>query len=73
MEDFTREELQEIEQRATAMASNVKNQFWIRAYLNLTDACDRLDAMIARSEDVMAKDVSGIAIKGSRELNESNS
>lgn len=79
MEDFTREELQGIEQRAAGMANKDINPFWRRAYLNLADACDRIDAMTARTEDrngmETIKDqeqkktgVSGIAIEGGEEL-----
>lgn len=51
MEDFTREELQGIERKALNMSYESLNEFWQRAYRNLADACDRLDAMMARTID----------------------
>lgn len=50
VEEFTREELIKIRNRAEELAKvNVKhNENWRRAYLNLADAADRVDAMICR-------------------------
>lgn len=50
-EDFTREELQEIRAKAVNNAEAVANNHWKRAYKQLADATDRLDAMMARTED----------------------
>ena len=50
-EQFTREELQDIRERAVENAEAVKNNHWKRAYKQLADAADRLDAMEARTED----------------------
>ncbi|NOY60306.1 MAG: hypothetical protein GXO75_15460 [Calditrichaeota bacterium] len=53
LKDFTREELSEIETRALTLASiEGLNWAWQRAYLELADACNKLDAMIARSSAV---------------------
>ena len=49
--DFEREELQEMRDRAVDNAEIVANNHWKRAYKQLADAADRLDAMIARTED----------------------
>jgi len=51
MKEFTREELQLINQRALYNSKNVKNENWIAAYMKLAAATDYLDAMIARTED----------------------
>ncbi len=50
---FTRKELSKIGSKAILLA-DVKgtNPQWVRAYVQLADAVDRLDAMIARTEDV---------------------
>ena len=50
-EVFTREELREIRNRAVKCAETVANNYWKRAYKQLADATDRLDAMEARTED----------------------
>ena len=47
---FGRSELQELRRRAEEMEACVLNPHWKRAYLNLADALDRVDAMIARTE-----------------------
>ena len=49
--DFGREELQEIRDRAICITKTVGNNHWKRALKQLADAADRLDAMIARTED----------------------
>jgi len=49
--DFTREELQDLSERAVKMQRQVKNSFWKRAYLRLADAANALDAMEARTVD----------------------
>lgn len=51
-DDFTREEYQEISERAVKMQRKVKNAYWKRAYLRLADAADTLDAMEARTEEI---------------------
>lgn len=48
-ENFTREELWEIEARCTRMTEIVINPNWIRAYQDLRHAACCLDAFIARS------------------------
>ena len=45
-----RENLQAIRDEAIGMATGNLNPDWVRAYLNLADAADRLDAMQARCE-----------------------
>lgn len=45
-----REDLQEIRERAEENAENTSSKLWARAYLNLADAANCLDAMIARTE-----------------------
>lgn len=42
--------LQQLRSAAEGMASGNLNPAWARAYLNLADAADRLDAMQARCE-----------------------
>lgn len=49
MKHFTREELQDIRDKAHDCADDVKCICWKRAYLALADAADRLDAMEART------------------------
>ncbi len=49
--EFTREELQNIRDKAVENASQVPNSSWQRAFKQLADAADRLDAMEARTED----------------------
>ena len=49
--DFTREEYQDISERAVNMQRKVKNSYWKRAYLRLADAADALDAMEVRTID----------------------
>ncbi len=49
--DFEREELQDIRKKAVKNAGSRANNLWTRAYKQLVDAADRLDAMMARSED----------------------
>ncbi len=49
--EFTREELQGIRDKAVENADSVPNNFWQRAYKQLADAADKLDAMEARTED----------------------
>lgn len=51
MEMFSREVLQGIRNDAVKMAESVPNNHWQRAYKQLADAADRLDAMEARTED----------------------
>jgi len=48
---FEREELQGIRDRAENIAGTVANYGWKRAYIELADAADRLDAMEARTEE----------------------
>lgn len=54
MDNFTREELQDLRQRAAFEATNNSHgdSFMYRkiAYLELAAAADRLDAMLARDE-----------------------
>jgi len=47
---MTREELQEIKNKANNAYGKGTTAEWIRAYIALADAADRLDAMIARTE-----------------------
>ena len=50
MKDFTREELQEMRERAKKQASiKGTNPDWVRTYFRLADACNELDAYIART------------------------
>ena len=49
--DFEREELQDMRDRAVGRAETVTNNHWKRAYKQLADAADRLDAMEARTEE----------------------
>jgi len=49
--DFEREELQEIRDRAIRITKTVGNDHWRQALKQLAGAADRLDAMIARTED----------------------
>lgn len=51
MEEFTRDELQNIRKKAVDNAKAVPNNSWQRAYKQLADAADRLDAMEARTEE----------------------
>jgi len=51
MKEFTREELQNLCKKAEENAKAVPNNHWIRAYRQLADAADRLDAMEARTEE----------------------
>lgn len=48
---FNRERLQKIEEEAFQESGSVTNSQWRRALIQLADAADRLDAMIARTED----------------------
>ena len=49
---FTREELQDIRERAIRMVSEkATNIHWAHTYINLANAADHLDAMIARSTE----------------------
>jgi len=51
IETFDREELQEIRTRALKMSMTVRmNSTLMRAYIDLADTVDRLDAMQARAE-----------------------
>ncbi len=47
-EVFTREELQDICLRAENEANSINELHWQRAYRDLADAADKLDAMIIR-------------------------
>lgn len=50
---FTRQELQNIANRAAAEGTGIDlSPFWARAYQALADAADRLDAMIARTTEI---------------------
>ncbi len=49
--EFTREELQDIRGKAVLNAEAVPANHWQRAYKQLADAADRLDAMEARTEE----------------------
>ena len=51
MEEFRREELQNIRDKAIGNAEVVENDHWKRAYKQLADAADRLDSMEARTEE----------------------
>jgi len=51
MERFSREVLQGIRDDAQEMVGRIENNHWRRAYEQLADAADRLDAMEARTED----------------------
>lgn len=51
MEPFSRAELQRIRSRAVEIAeTELLGLVWLRAYIDLADAADHLDAMIARSK-----------------------
>ena len=50
MKNFTRTELQDLRERAEILADVVPSIPWKRAYMELADSLDRLDAMIARCE-----------------------
>lgn len=50
-ETFTREVLQGIRDDAVRASESVPNNHWQRAYRQLADAADRLDAMEARTEE----------------------
>jgi len=50
MDIINRSCLQEIREGANGMANGNLNPDWKRAYENLADAADRLDAMQARSD-----------------------
>ena len=45
-----REEMQVIREKAISKAREVASQLWKRAYLNLADAADKIDAMIVRTK-----------------------
>lgn len=47
-----RSNLQELRDAAAELAVEIPNEHWKRAYLNLSDAADKLDAMEARTIDV---------------------
>lgn len=51
MTEFEREELQGIRDKAVENAEHVADNHWKRAYKQLADAADRLDAMEARTEE----------------------
>ena len=51
MSEFTRDELESIIEQAENEANTVKNVHWQRAYRDLADAANCLDAMEARTED----------------------
>ncbi len=57
MDNFTRKELQELRERAVGHAKSVPNNHWQRAYRQLADAADRLDAMEARTEERVVEEV----------------
>ena len=46
-----RDRMQDIRHFATSRAEDVKNSLWIRAYQALADAADKVDAMLARTEE----------------------
>jgi hypothetical protein len=48
---LTREMLQGIRDDALELGNNIPNENWQRAYKQLADAADRLDAMEARTID----------------------
>jgi len=49
---WSRREMQDLRERAKNTASvEGTNPDWVRAYLGLADAADRLDAMIARTQE----------------------
>jgi len=50
MNSFSRSELQNIREKAIASKKGVINPQWNRAYDQLADAADRIDAMKARLE-----------------------
>lgn len=57
MTTWSRREMQDLRERAKNMAGVVgTNPDWSRAYLSLADAADRLDAMIARTQDQEVQD-----------------
>jgi len=47
---YTREDMQGIKQRANEQYGDGDSATWIRAWIALADAADRIDAMIARTE-----------------------
>lgn len=51
MDEFTREELQDIREKAVKVADAYPSKTWKRALLRLADAADCLDAMDARTKD----------------------
>jgi hypothetical protein len=50
MREFTREELQNIRDRAEDSAQVFPSIYWKRAYENLADSANNLDAIMARTE-----------------------
>ena len=50
-QEFTREELQVIREKAEKSAYIVPDNLWRRAYLQLADAVNYIDAMEARTEE----------------------
>lgn len=46
-----RKEMQNIRKKAEKNAAEVPSKLWKRAYLRLADAADKIDAMIARTEE----------------------
>ena len=49
--EFTRDELQNIRDRAEKQASHPHlNEGWVRAFLRLADSANTLDAFMARTE-----------------------
>ncbi|MBE3101237.1 MAG: hypothetical protein IMZ47_03085 [Firmicutes bacterium] len=56
---FDRNRLQKIREEALSEFESVNSIHWCRALLNLADAADRLDAMLARAEDfISVKEIS---------------
>lgn len=47
--------LQNLRKTANIMAGNVLNELWVRAYIDLADAVDRLDAMQARTSVIQSE------------------
>ena len=55
---WSRREMQELRELAKNMASvEGTSPDWVRAYLGLADAADRLDAMIARTQEGQAQEI----------------
>jgi len=59
MANGEREKMQDLREWAEKCAKEIESELWKRAYLNLADAADKIDAMITRTIDIEGLEIEG--------------